>query len=81
MKASGITRENGVPKGPPSVFTKSIEQGAATSVWCALSPKLDGKGGVYCEDATSRTSSRRRAAATERAPLAIAKVLAKAPWT
>jgi NAD(P)-dependent dehydrogenase (short-subunit alcohol dehydrogenase family) len=30
---------------------KSVEQGAATSVWCATSAQLDGKGGVYCEDA------------------------------
>ncbi|RED59243.1 oxidoreductase [Cohnella lupini] len=29
---------------------KSVEQGAATSVWCATSEQLDGKGGVYCED-------------------------------
>jgi hypothetical protein len=29
---------------------KNTEQGAATSVWCATSPQLDGKGGVYCED-------------------------------
>ncbi len=29
---------------------KSVEQGAATSVWCATSPMLDGMGGVYCED-------------------------------
>ena len=26
----------------------SAEQGAATSVWCATSPQLEGKGGVYC---------------------------------
>jgi NAD(P)-dependent dehydrogenase (short-subunit alcohol dehydrogenase family) len=30
---------------------KSREQGAATSVWCATSPRLEGLGGVYCEDA------------------------------
>ncbi|WP_010649941.1 oxidoreductase [Oceanobacillus massiliensis] len=30
--------------------TKTIEQGAATSVWCAVSPALQGLGGVYCED-------------------------------
>ncbi|MBB3128307.1 NAD(P)-dependent dehydrogenase (short-subunit alcohol dehydrogenase family) [Paenibacillus rhizosphaerae] len=30
---------------------KTPEQGAATSIWCATSPQLDGKGGVYCEDA------------------------------
>ena len=29
---------------------KTPEQGAATSVWCATSPQLDGKGGVYCGD-------------------------------
>ena len=29
---------------------KTIEQGAATSVWCATSPQLDGMGGVYCDD-------------------------------
>jgi NAD(P)-dependent dehydrogenase (short-subunit alcohol dehydrogenase family) len=29
---------------------KTVEQGAATTVWCATSPALDGLGGVYCED-------------------------------
>lgn len=29
---------------------KTIEQGAATSVWCATSPQLSDIGGVYCED-------------------------------
>jgi NAD(P)-dependent dehydrogenase (short-subunit alcohol dehydrogenase family) len=29
---------------------KSPEEGAATSIWCAVSPLLDGEGGVYCED-------------------------------
>lgn len=29
---------------------KTTEQGAATSVWCATSPQLEGKGGVYCLD-------------------------------
>lgn len=31
-------------------FQKSVEQGAATSVWGATSPELIGKGGVYLED-------------------------------
>jgi len=35
--------------GEPSSF-KNAEQGAATSVWCATSPQLEGMGGVYCED-------------------------------
>lgn len=29
---------------------KTPEQGAATSVWAATAPRLDGMGGVYCED-------------------------------
>jgi NAD(P)-dependent dehydrogenase (short-subunit alcohol dehydrogenase family) len=29
---------------------KTIEQGAATSIWCATSDELKGMGGVYCED-------------------------------
>ena len=29
---------------------KTPEQGAATSVWAATSPQLNGMGGVYCED-------------------------------
>jgi NAD(P)-dependent dehydrogenase (short-subunit alcohol dehydrogenase family) len=29
---------------------KTVEQGAATTIWCATSPKLDGLGGVYCEN-------------------------------
>lgn len=37
------------PKFVPS-FVKSIAQGAATTIWCAVSPQLDGKGGVYCAD-------------------------------
>ncbi len=30
---------------------KNVQQGAATSVWCATSPQLAGMGGVYCENA------------------------------
>ena len=29
---------------------KTVEQGAATTVWCATSPQLAGRGGVYCEN-------------------------------
>jgi len=44
----GVYRENGVPKA--SGGFKSLEQGAATAIWCAVSPQLNDKGGVYCED-------------------------------
>jgi len=29
---------------------KTIEQGAATTIFCATSPLLDGRGGLYCEN-------------------------------
>lgn len=41
---------NRIPAGRTN-HMKTVQQGAATSVWCAVSPLLDGKGGVYCEDA------------------------------
>jgi NAD(P)-dependent dehydrogenase (short-subunit alcohol dehydrogenase family) len=37
------------PEGQEMAF-KSVEQGAATSVWAATSPELAGRGGVYLED-------------------------------
>jgi NAD(P)-dependent dehydrogenase (short-subunit alcohol dehydrogenase family) len=35
--------------GAPRVF-KTVQQGAATSVWAATSPHLSGRGGIYLED-------------------------------
>jgi NAD(P)-dependent dehydrogenase (short-subunit alcohol dehydrogenase family) len=49
LKTWGIVREEGVLKAPSSGF-KSLAQGAATTVWCSVSPQLASKGGVYCED-------------------------------
>jgi NAD(P)-dependent dehydrogenase (short-subunit alcohol dehydrogenase family) len=37
------------PPGEGLVF-KSLQQGAATTVWAATSPELEGKGGIYLED-------------------------------
>ena len=42
--------ENGNRRVDPSRDLKTPEQGAATSVWAATRPELDGIGGVYCED-------------------------------
>ncbi|WP_461424952.1 SDR family NAD(P)-dependent oxidoreductase [Gymnodinialimonas sp.] len=44
------------PKGEELVF-KSVEQGAATSVWAATSPDLEGKGGIYLENCKISDSS------------------------
>lgn len=50
LVATGFVREDGTPVFDPSRDMKSPPQGAATSVWCATSPQLDGMGGVYCEN-------------------------------
>lgn len=49
MAAWGIVRGSDGQLIIPPGF-KTIEQGAATSIWCATSPLLEGMGGVYCED-------------------------------
>ncbi len=46
MTASGWFDKDG---NPHPVF-KNIEQGAATSIWAATAPELEGKGGKYLED-------------------------------
>ncbi|GAA1938395.1 SDR family NAD(P)-dependent oxidoreductase [Amycolatopsis minnesotensis] len=46
LVARGMLDENGALTGE----TKDTGQGAATQVWAATSPQLDGMGGVYLED-------------------------------
>lgn len=48
MVANGWIDEDGNPIPQPGF--KTPEQGAATQVWAATSPQLDGMGGVYLED-------------------------------
>lgn len=50
LRAGGFLDENYEPIIDPARGLKTVEQGAATQVWCAVSPQLDGYGGVYCED-------------------------------
>lgn len=50
IEASQIIDKNGELIIDPENNKKTIPQGAATSVWCATHPMLDGKGGVYCAD-------------------------------
>ena len=47
MIGAGWIDESGAPADPTF---KTPEQGAATAVWAATSPQLDGLGGLYCED-------------------------------
>jgi NAD(P)-dependent dehydrogenase (short-subunit alcohol dehydrogenase family) len=50
LRQGGFLDENGEPVIDPTRGLKSPEQGAATQIWCATSPRLDGLGGLYCED-------------------------------
>lgn len=47
----GTYDADGVIKQEVAQKLKTIEQGAATTIWCATSPLLNDLGGVYCEDA------------------------------
>lgn len=47
MTEAGWLDENGAPADPTF---KTPAQGAATQVWAATAPQLDGLGGLYCED-------------------------------
>ncbi|GII57710.1 oxidoreductase [Planotetraspora thailandica] len=50
LRAMGLLDEHGNPVIDPFAGKKNVQQGASTSVWCAVSPQLDDKGGVYCLD-------------------------------
>lgn len=50
LKTMGVLNVDGKPVVDITKNLKSIEQGAATSVWAATNPLLDGMGGVYCEN-------------------------------
>lgn len=49
-KKRNIVDENGKILFNPLKQIKTIPQGASTTVWCAVSPLLNDKGGVYCEN-------------------------------
>lgn len=48
--AGGVLDQNGEPIRDPARQLKTIPQGAATAVWCATNPILNGLGGLYCEN-------------------------------
>lgn len=50
LKKTGFVDQNGRPVIDLARDLKSVPQGAATHVWCAVSPQLEGKGGVFCAD-------------------------------
>jgi len=56
MEAMGWIKPGDVPGTIPPGF-KNAEQGAATSVWAATAPELQGHGGLYLEDCNEAVPS------------------------
>lgn len=88
--AGGVIDQAGKPILDPARQLKTVEQGAATSVWCATSPRLDGLGGVYCENCDVAPIMTERLSATTMTdgsrltgvrPYAIDPVSAERLWT
>ena len=50
MMAMGWTDAEGNVSEEAKAMFKSTTQGCSTTLWCATSPALAGRGGVYCED-------------------------------
>ncbi|MES2388676.1 MAG: SDR family NAD(P)-dependent oxidoreductase [Bacteroidota bacterium] len=50
IRNSGAVDENGETILDPMRQLKTVQQGASTSVWCAVAESLNGLGGVYCEN-------------------------------
>ncbi|MDR1297137.1 MAG: SDR family NAD(P)-dependent oxidoreductase [Deltaproteobacteria bacterium] len=50
LLAFGVIDGRGEPIIDPANDRKTVPQGAATMVWCAASPRLEGLGGLYCQD-------------------------------
>jgi len=50
MIALGWIDENGETPEAAKPFFKTPAQGASTTLWCATSPEMEDKGGVYCEN-------------------------------
>ncbi|MRN52861.1 hypothetical protein GJB61_07595 [Paenibacillus sp. LC-T2] len=53
LQAIGVIDKDGKPILDPSKNLKTVEQGASTSVWCAISPQLDGMGASIARTTTS----------------------------
>jgi NAD(P)-dependent dehydrogenase (short-subunit alcohol dehydrogenase family) len=51
LQQIGLLDEDGNIRKVVADTLKTVQQGAATTIWCATNPLLDQIGGVYCEDA------------------------------
>jgi NAD(P)-dependent dehydrogenase (short-subunit alcohol dehydrogenase family) len=81
-ETNSFTRPSALGSAPVTIKLKTVEQGAATQVWCATSAQLDGMGGVYCEDVDISTPiAADSSSATGVKPWAINPEFAERLWT
>jgi NAD(P)-dependent dehydrogenase (short-subunit alcohol dehydrogenase family) len=86
LRQMGAVDEAGNIVLDPARGLKTVPQGASTIVWCATSPQLVGRGGVYCEDNDVATIYSPDSFATPRAmtgvmPYAVDDANADRLWT
>jgi NAD(P)-dependent dehydrogenase (short-subunit alcohol dehydrogenase family) len=72
--------EHGNLRVDPAKGMKTVQQAAATAVWAATSPQLQGLGGVYCEDCEIAAINTAEAGRKGVAPWAADPVLAERLW-
>ena len=60
---------------------KTIPQGAATTVWCAVSPLLKNIGGVYCEDSNVAGLTHEQTMSAGVNPYSLDETFAEKLWT
>ena len=66
---------------PPATGYKTPAQGAATTLWCTLSPQLENRGGVYSQDCDiAKLVSKDYAGPDGVRPWAVGKETATALW-
>lgn len=70
-----------VSPGESDIHWKSVQAGAATSVWAATAPELEGKGGQYLEDCQISSLISSAEEPTGFAPYAVDPESARRLWT
>jgi len=70
-----------VSPGEGEIHWKSVQAGAATSVWAATAPELEGKGGLYLEDCQISSPISSAEEPIGFAPYAIDPASARRLWT
>jgi hypothetical protein len=80
LQQFGFYDEKGKVVAEVIASLKTVQQGAATTIWCATSPFLNNIGGVYCEDADIAKLSFGQGMSTGVKPYSVDAAHAKRLW-